>query len=509
MKKKILSTLLILSLQSFLLFSQTTAQKIVPNMVFGWNLGNTLDAPSETGWGQPKTTEAMIQGLVDAGINSIRIPVSWCHHVDSKNNIKPSFMARVKEIVDWCIERDMYVIINSHHDNELKHANKGYYPSSEYKEKSEAFLSSIWKQISEEFKDYGENLIFETLNEPRLVKTSCEWAYTPSCSACKDAMNCVNDFNQLIVDTIRASGGNNKTRAIAIPSIACSPDAALSKDFKVPVDDNIIVAVHMYTPYNFAMQSPGTRVFSNSARSNLKSYFIRLNDKFISKGIPVYIGEMGATNKNNLEDREAWFSFFVSEAKKFNMCSFLWDNGSWEVYGTDYNEKYGFYCRTEASWYFPTLIEKAVTSAGGSYKSIPPYTEEKSKFSFNEKKAVEILNNEVSLDDKNWQKACVIDGDLFSKAIPGSKIAIEVEKISNAEYVALRFTGKNWYPVLTLDGKKEGFTVSTDANGDINVKPERNVMFYELTAKDLANITNGALEIHGYGMKIKSVKFQK
>lgn len=507
MKKKFLTVLLVLLLQSVLAFSQT-AQKIIPEMTFGWNLGNTFDAPTETGWGQPKTTESMIQGLVDAGINSIRIPVSWSRHVDNKNVINASFMARVKEVVDWCVKRDMYIILNSHHDNELKKLGKGYYPSSDYKEKSEAFLSSVWKQIATEFKDYNDKLIFETLNEPRLVGTGCEWTYTPSCSKCKDAMNCLNDFNQLIVDTIRATGGNNSKRTIAVPSIACSPDAALSKDFIVPNDSNIAVAVHMYTPYNFAMQSPGTRVFSDSARSNLKSYFIRLNDKFISKGIPVYIGEMGATNKNNLEDREAWFSFFVSEAKKFNMCSFLWDNGNWEVYGTDYNEKYGFYCRKKAQWYFPSLIEAAIKAAGGSYKKIPAYKDENA-FVFNEKKATELLKEPVSLNDKNWQKACVINKNLLETAKPGSKIRIEVENIPGAEYVALRFTGKNWYPVLKLNGNKHKLSVSTDADNNINVKPEGNFMFYELTAEDLAAISNGALEIHGYGLKIKSVLFIK
>ena len=207
--------------------------------------------------------------------------------------------------------------------------------------------------------------IFETMNEPRLCGTNHEWWFDANAADCKDAAACLNEYNQLVVDTIRASGGNNAKRMIACPALAASPDSAFAAAFKMPTDDapdKLIVSVHMYTPYSFAMQSPGERTFTSSHKANLVQYFGKLNTRFISKGYPVYIGEFGATNKDNLEDRVAWFDYFIRESRKYGMTSMLWDNGVWEVKNNDYNEHYGFYNRREQTWYFPEILA-AMTAA--------------------------------------------------------------------------------------------------------------------------------------------------
>ena len=361
-------------------FTCTSATEVVKNMTIGWNLGNTLDAigsatiMSETSWGQPKTTKEMIDGLAKSGIKTIRIPVSWSKHMDKHTyTVYEDWMARVKTIVDWAIEADMYVIINSHHDNfdnpRKMPACSGYYPNSTNKIESERYLLNLWTQIALAFNDgYDEHLIFETMNEPRPCGTNHEWWFDANAADCKDSAACLNEYNQLVVDTVRASGGNNKKRFIACPALAASPDSALAAAFKMPEDDEpdkLIVSIHMYTPYSFAMQSPGETKFTVSHQANLKQYFTRLNTRFISKGYPVYIGEFGATNKNNLEDRVAWFSFFVSESRQYGMTCMLWDNGVWEVKNNDYNEHYGFYNRREQTWYFPEILA-AMTSAANT-----------------------------------------------------------------------------------------------------------------------------------------------
>ena len=358
-------------------FVITSATEVVKRMTLGWNLGNTLDATggatvnSETSWGQPKTTKEMIDGLAKSGIKTIRIPVSWSKHMDKNTyTVYEDWMLRVKTIVDWAIENDMYVILNCHHDNYStpKKMPKctGYYPNSTNKNESERFLLNLWTQISLAFNDgYDEHLVFETMNEPRLCGTNHEWWFDANAADCKDAAACLNEYNQLVVDTIRASGGNNAKRMIACPALAASPDSAFAAAFKMPTDDapdKLIVSVHMYTPYSFAMQSPGERTFTSSHKANLVQYFGKLNTRFISKGYPVYIGEFGATNKDNLEDRVAWFDYFIRESRKYGMTSMLWDNGVWEVKNNDYNEHYGFYNRREQTWYFPEILA-AMTAA--------------------------------------------------------------------------------------------------------------------------------------------------
>lgn len=355
-------------------FEDIGAKETVSRMITGWNLGNTLDAnngshaglSSETCWSQPKTTKEMIDGLAKSGIKTIRIPVSWSNHIIDKNyTIDPKWMSRVKEIVDWAIENEMYVILNSHHD--VYHSNtqmpygKGYYPSSKNYDESTAFLKNLWAQISLAFNNgYDEHLIFETLNEPRLRGTNQEWWFDSSKNESIDAAKVLNNFNQLIVDTIRSSKGNNSKRCIMVPGLAASPSSALAKEFVIPKDkkeNHIIISVHMYTPYSFAMESPGQTVFSERLKNELAQNIISLDKKFVQNGYPVVIGEYGATNKNNLEERVKWFEFFNNFARKHGMVAVLWDNGAYQVTGQDYNEKYGFYNRRNQTWYFPEILE--------------------------------------------------------------------------------------------------------------------------------------------------------
>jgi len=388
--RKIISILLLTALLSsvFAEDKKSTetydATQIVTMMKFGWNLGNTLDAlggswkkglNTQTAWGQPLTTKEMIDGLAKSGVKTIRIPVSWSEHViDKYYTIDPKWMARVKEIVTWAYENDMFIILNSHHDNFDQNkkipAGKGvYYPSEENYEESKKFLTCLWKQISSHFIDFDYHLIFETLNEPRPRGTSNEWWYDQNSPVCKKYMGTLNKLNQDIVNTIRASGGNNTHRVIMVPSLAASPDAALSKDFRIPTDtveNRLAISVHMYTPYNFAMASPGDIKFTEAHQKELSTIFRKLYNKFVSAGTPVVIGEMGATNKNNLQDRINWFNFFITEARKnsiYTCC--LWDNGVWKINEKDpkdkiYSEHYGYYNRTKQTWYFPELIKTAI-----------------------------------------------------------------------------------------------------------------------------------------------------
>ena len=356
-------------------FKEITAIELVKDMKTGWNLGNTLDATgggkslaSETSWGQPKTTKKMIDGLAASGIKTIRIPVSWSRHIIDKNyTIDPAWMDRVKEIVDWAIEDGMYVVLNIHHDNFEKNAkmplNGGFYPTDENYEESAKFVCNTWAQIALAFNNgYDEHLVFEVLNEPRLCGTNEEWYYNATSPKSIKAMANLNKLTQNILDVIRASGGNNMKRLVAVPSLQASPESALARTFKMPEDydgskDRLIVSVHMYTPYNFAMESPGITKYSDSVKKEFTSMFKKLNDHFIANGYAVYIGEYGATNKNNLEDRVAWFHDFIKESRVYGMPCFLWDNGVWEVEESDYNEHYGYYNRRTQKWYFPEIIK--------------------------------------------------------------------------------------------------------------------------------------------------------
>ena len=327
-------------------------EAILEDMGLGWNLGNSLDATrgsglgTETSWSNPKTTQALIDKVKSLGFNTVRVPVSWGKHVSGSNyTIDSAWLARVKEVVDYCYKNDMYVILNIHHDTKssASASGAGYYPRSSAYSSSEKFVTSVWSQVAEYFKDYDYHLIFETLNEPRLIGTGYEWWFNKWSipSEVKDAIDCINKLNQKAVDTIRATGSNNRGRLIMCPGYDASIDGATVSGFKLPTDisgnkNRIAVSVHAYSPYNFAMNidtSKGaTSTYSSSIKEELQSLFSTLKSNFRDKGIPVVIGEFGSTDKNNTAERVKWATDYTALAKKNNIPCVLWDNNAFARY---------------------------------------------------------------------------------------------------------------------------------------------------------------------------------
>lgn len=325
-------------------------EAILEDMGLGWNLGNSLDATggsglnTETSWSNPKTTKALIDKVKSLGFNTVRVPVSWGKHVSGDNyTIDSAWLARVKEVVDYCYKNDMYVILNIHHDTKssASASGAGYYPRSSAYSSSEKFVTSVWSQAAEYFKDYDYHLIFETLNEPRLIGTGYEWWFNKWSipSEVKDAIDCINRLNQKAVDTIRNTGSNNKGRLIMCPGYDASIDGATVSGFKLPTDisgnkNRIAVSVHAYSPYNFAMNvgSGSTSTYTSSIKSELRDLFSTLKSNFRDKGIPVVIGEFGSTDKNNTAERVKWATDYTALAKKNNIPCVLWDNNAFAVY---------------------------------------------------------------------------------------------------------------------------------------------------------------------------------
>ena len=325
-------------------------EAILEDMGLGWNLGNSLDATggsgldTETSWSNPKTTQALIDKAKSLGFNTVRVPVSWGKHVSGDNyTIDSAWLARVKEVVDYCYKNDMYVILNIHHDTKssASASGAGYYPRSSAYSSSEKFVTSVWSQAAEYFKDYDYHLIFETLNEPRLIGTGYEWWFSKwnIPSEVKDAIDCINKLNQKAVDTIRDTGSNNRGRLIMCPGYDASIDGATVSGFKLPTDisgnkNRIAVSVHAYSPYNFAMNvgSGSTSAYTSSIKSELRDLFSTLKSNFRDKGIPVVIGEFGSTDKNNTAERVKWATDYTALAKKNNIPCVLWDNNAFAVY---------------------------------------------------------------------------------------------------------------------------------------------------------------------------------
>lgn len=331
-----------------------SAMDLVKEMKVGWNLGNTLEAAGgETNWGNPVTKRKMIDALKAAGFTTIRIPVRWDeHYIDNNYTIDPEFMKRVETVVNYALINDMYAIINIHHNQLQSQVNE------ESKDKVLAELDALWTQIANHFKDYGDKLIFETINEPRNGE---DWNGNTS------LYEIVNEYNAKALTAIRLTGGNNDKRLVMLPTYAASADYNKIISMVVPEDDHIAVSLHAYTPYDFALNTAAgsQTTFGENDKKLLDKLFELINRTFVEKGIPVVLGEFAATNKDNLDDRVAYAYYYAQAAGHFNIPICWWDNGNFDAIG----EAMGIFNRRTITFVYPEILQ-ALLEGWSSEKEI-------------------------------------------------------------------------------------------------------------------------------------------
>lgn len=317
-----------------------SSKEIVKDIKVGWNLGNTLESynteksglATETGWGNPKATEDMIKAVKDAGFNAIRIPVTWGEHMDG-DTIQAEWMDRVQEVVDYAYNNEMYVILNMHHDDYI-----WFEPSNSEYSADSAKLKKIWEQVAANFKNYGDRLIFEGMNEPRTVGSANEWM-----GGTAEERSVINKYEQDFVDTVRASGGNNADRTLIVTGYAASAEDVAMNDIIVPDDDHIIVSLHYYAPWKFSDGQSTT--FGQTEKDELDAKFASMKKKFIDKGIPLIIGEFGCVAAADDTTRGEYYRYYISAAKSQGIKCFVWDNG--ESKG---ESSFGIFNRKDLTW---------------------------------------------------------------------------------------------------------------------------------------------------------------
>lgn len=325
---------------------ESDAETLAAKMKIGWNLGNALEVPvsagGETGWGNAKTTKTLIDAVKTAGFNVVRIPCAWDGYIEDQATykIKDSWMARVSEVVDYCVANDMYVIINTHWDGGWLENNPTYAKQAEVNKK----LTAIWTQIANHFAAYDEHLLFAGTNEVHV-----ENVYTDPTAENNEVQQ---SFNQTFVNAVRATGGKNAQRNLIVQTYNTNIGLGV-KYLKMPTDvtDNrLMVEVHYYDPYNFALdENDGSRILywgepykqygkvDNWGQEDyLDTTFKSAKTAFIDKGYPVIIGEYGALRRsslsgdeltNHLASRAYYLKTVTATARKYGLVPVYWDNG--------------------------------------------------------------------------------------------------------------------------------------------------------------------------------------
>ena len=324
-----------------------SASQIVEEMGAGWNMGNSLESENnETYWGNPTITKEMVNAIANQGYSTIRIPVRWDDNYSdpSTYTISSTYLDRVEEVVNYGLDAGLYVIINVHH-NDLQ--NQISYDSSANQRIADE-LSAIWTQVGSRFKNYGDKLVFEVNNEPRCGE---DW------NGNETLYNAVNTTNEAARAAIRAAGGNNSTRLVMLPTYCASAASAKVWGWKSLSSDNMIaVSIHAYKPWDFAYEGNGHNDWRDSDYSELKNIFDELNSAFVSKGIPVVIGEFGATDKSNYSDRTKYAEIYATFAKQYGMSCIWWDN-----HATGYGgEHFGIFDRNSCTFIYPDIANAMI-----------------------------------------------------------------------------------------------------------------------------------------------------
>jgi len=327
----------------------------------GWNLGNTLDSYSgrygdETAWGNPRVNQELMNGVKAAGFDIIRIPVTWMGSIGPApdHRVSLSRIRRIAEVVDMAHNAGLKAIINLHHDGSTQNGGRdiGWLSigsasrsTDSYNEITAQFVL-LWRQIAVYFKNYGDWLIFEGFNE----------LHDGSWQLCNDFRQyfTLNNWNQLFVDTVRSSGGNNESRFLLINAFCADNRQALSSGFTMPNDSSpgrLILSFHYYAPSEFSINGRRSAWGTEADRRVIDEDFAPFKSAFIDKNIPVIIGECGAVLQlyPNDQAREAqarqsradYNAHVFGTAKKYGLVPIYWDNGT----TTGNGEKFGLFDR--------------------------------------------------------------------------------------------------------------------------------------------------------------------
>jgi hypothetical protein len=354
-----------------------------------------------------------------------------------------------------------------------------------------------------EFASYGERLVFEVLNEPRDVDGKVfgnEWNYSG-----KDALDIITAYEQVGINAIRAVKGN-KNRFIMVPGYAASgTNATMLDNYTLPTDssasDKLILSIHAYSPYNFAMANSDS-TFGSDDQGSLDSIFAYLKTNYTDKGIGVVMGEASASNKDNTTERVKWANYYFAKAKDAGIPVVLWDNDVADPDGhegankNEFNgEHHGWLNRKSGTWYFPSIIKAMMDTVGVTGYSIPEYVAPTaSSIGWNESNAVTVSNEQKTID---WNGEYKPSASYFANAKEGSILKVSF----TASGATLRLTSADWKTDYNT-----GDMLNGQASGT-NINVTASEFYYILTASDATAWKSKGLTISGANGTITSIKF--
>jgi endoglucanase len=372
------------------------AVKRMKELGVGWNLGNQLDAledgfsasddkygwPDETCWSNQKATQQTFDKIKSYGFTYVRIPVTWTRFIGPAPDytLDATRLERVAEVIDYAHNAGLSVVMDTHHDEcwfisfrkELDariaagkiDASRRDALIARYKQvywlnigdavndpalnaEIKAKIRAVWTQLANRFKSYGSWLMFEGFNEIN----DGGWGGSDDFEADPTRQcNILNEWHQVFVDAVRATGGSNATRWLGVAPYAANPKYV---DYlKLPTDSahKIMVSFHYYDPSEFTI---GDKQYSDWGHTGdptkkdkkgdedyVKSTFGKLLDKYVKSDIPVYLGEYGCSLRDKNDTRRwsfylYWLEYVTKAARAYGFPAAIWDAGGKDTFGQE------------------------------------------------------------------------------------------------------------------------------------------------------------------------------
>lgn len=476
-----------------------TALEVSALMGNGTNLGNTMEAYGhatlgidadvseyETIWRQPITTPDMIQGMKDAGFDSIRIPVAWTNMMDFENGdytINKAYLDRVEEIVNYALNADMYVIVNDHWDGGWW----GMFGSASEETRNQAMelYIAIWTQVGERFKDYSYKLILESGNEELGNRLNdIDIARDSGALSVDECYEMSTTINQAFVDTIRGQGSKNADRFLLIAGYNTDIEMTCDKRFKMPTDivnDKLLLSVHYYTPWSYCGTS-GVASWGTEKHYNAQNELLEKMTKFTDQGYGIVFGEYAVLTKSDGSLKNNTYDFttnFLDNCDLYGYVPMLWDTNA-------------FYIKEELKIADDGLADLYLNRC---YDAQSEFTSEdlrdNAKLSMSKALDIAIENDKTSTGPK----------------LNGDEQAVAWIMYNSLDYAVTYSVGDNYDPSLTSDGVIAtdvvideagtytiGLDFTTTGNG-----------YADTTSFAALGISNGELLFPGYVVKIKEI----
>ena len=398
-----------------------------------------------------KPTKRIIQSIKDKGFNVLRLQTApEVHLLDENYTIDPRYIKAIKEAVVWAMEEHMYVILcgpfSEFLGNDLFRKKteedvhfSGINVSESYKNQSEKLIKAVWTQYTAAFNNsYDEHLIFETLNEP--VDNFHEHGWRPKtyCTDCIEDFEILNEYNQLIVNTIRASGGNNTNRFIIVEGLAGSAETITTNLFKLPEDEANDRLIPAYHEYSMAGREDSKLYYTNDIKNNFMERFNAVDQYYFEKHIPVYITEYSLPRVTPILERIACSKDFMAEVtENSRSCAICLHAEPLD------NDNFGYYDVWNLEWYDTEWIETIIYAAQGQTF---PLSDEFLKA--NEVKVESIVGKNLlsePFNTNNWENVYAIKPDILIRSVPAHyKFEFQIEITGSNPILQVGFSDIDW-----------------------------------------------------------------